>query len=143
MGRKKKVFIYLALLITLLSIPWLNAFTSVFLLEGDFGDRNVKLIGSHGRYKMDVNYLSNTHIVNTGYYASFFDTLYLFQLRRDKVANDDAFDINEFLRGHRIVIVFKLNQKSDKEYLVKLIEEDPRKGISEYPVIIEGNLGVL
>lgn len=143
MTTRKKVIIYLMLLIALLSIPWVNAVSSNFLMEGDFGDRSVKFIGSHGRYKLEANYRSKTHVVNTGYYASLFDTLYLFQVRRDKVAADDAFDINEFLRGHRIVIVFKLNQKSDKEYLVKLIEEDPRKGISMYPVTIEGDLGIL
>ncbi|AYO15024.1 hypothetical protein D0812_11600 [Vibrio owensii] len=143
MTTKKKVFIYFALLVALLSIPWINALTSSFQLEGEFGDRGVNFIGSHGRYKLEANYYSNTHVVNTGYYASLFDTLYLIQLRRDKVANDDRFDINEFLRGHRRVIVFKLDKQQDGEYQLKLIEEDPRKGIAQYPVAIEGDLGFL
>ncbi|WP_039977342.1 hypothetical protein [Vibrio jasicida] len=143
MNIKKKVLSYLVLLISLLSIPWFNAMNSSFKIEGDFGDRSVKFIGSHGRYKLEANYYSKTHVVNTGYYASLFDTLYLLQVRREKVADDNAFNIDEFLRGHRRVIVFKLDQESGENYLLKLIEEDPRKGVKQYPVTFDGSLGLL
>ena len=66
---KNKLLIYVALLVTLLSIPWLNASTSSFVLKGQLDDRYINFVGSHGRYKIEVNYTSNTHIVQTGYYA--------------------------------------------------------------------------
>lgn len=140
---KNKLLIYVALLVTLLSIPWLNASTSSFVLKGQLDDRYINFVGSHGRYKIEVNYTSNTHIVQTGYYASLFDTLYLVKVRRDKVAADSSFDVNEFLRGHQTFILFKLKHEKGNVYQMKRMEEDPRRGISEYPVIIEGDLGIL
>lgn len=143
MAIKNRLVIYVAFLATLLSIPWLNASTSSFVLKGQLEDRYISFVGSHGRYKIEVNYTSNTHIVQTGYYASLFDTLYLVKVRRDKVATDSAFDMNEFLRGHQTFILFKLKHEQGNVYQMKRIEEDPRKGISESLVIIEGDLGIL
>ena len=143
MAIKNRLVIYVAFLATLLSIPWLNASTSSFVLKGQLEDRYISFVGSHGRYKIEVNYTSNTHIVQTGYYASLFDTLYLVKVRRDKVATDSAFDMNEFLRGHQTFILFKLKHEQGNVYQMKRIEEDPRKGISESLVIIEGDLVIL
>lgn len=143
MTAKKKLLIYAVLFVALLSIPWFNALTSSFVLKGQLEDRYINFVGSHGRYKIEVNYASNTHIVQTGYYASLFDTLYLVKVRRDKVATDSAFDMNEFLRGHQTFILFKLKHEQGNVYQMKRIEEDPRKGISESLVIIEGDLGIL
>ncbi|MGL4828348.1 MAG: hypothetical protein ACRCXG_03505 [Vibrio sp.] len=140
---RKKVASLVMFIIALLLIPWLNALTSNFVLQGDFDDRVIKFIGSHGRYKIEANYSSDLHIVYTGYYASLFDTLYLFQVRRDKVAGNSIFELNEFIRSQQTFILFKLNHEQGNVYKLKHIEEDPRKGISKYLVIVNGNLGIL
>ncbi|CAH1520795.1 conserved hypothetical protein [Vibrio owensii] len=143
MTTKKRLLVYIVLLATLLSVPWLNALTSSFVLKGQLEDREINFVGSHGRYKIEANYTSNTHIVHTGYYASLFDTLYLIKVRRDKVATDSAFDVSEFVRGHQTFILFKLKHEQGNVYQMKRIEEDPRNGISQYPVTIVGDLGIL
>ncbi|MFW1158680.1 hypothetical protein [Vibrio parahaemolyticus] len=143
MSIKKKVIIFIVFNATLLFIPWLNALTSNFVLQGDFDDRNIKFIGSHGRYKMEANYSSDLHIVHTGYYASLFDTLYLFQVRRDKVAGNSVFDLNEFIRSQQNFILLKLSHEQGNVYELKHIEEDPRKGIVKHSVIVNGDLGLL
>lgn len=134
---------YVLFVIAVLSIPWFNALTSSFVLQGQFDDRKITFVGSHGRYKIEANYTSNTHIVDTGYYASIFDTLYLIKVRRDKVATDSVFDVSEFVRGHQTFILFKLKHEQGNVYQMKRIEEDPRNGISQYPVTIVGDLGIL
>lgn len=143
MTTKKKILVYLFLLSGLISIPWLNALTSDFVLKGHLEDRTINFIGSHGRYKIEANYVSDTHIVHTGYYASLFDTLYLIKVRRDKVAADSKFNLDEFVRGHQSFILFKLQHEKGNIYQLKRIEEDPRKGILQYPVTIDGSLGLL
>ena len=140
---KRRVVTCLMLIIAILLVPWLLSVKSNFTIEGKFKDRSVNFIGSHGRYKIGVNYSSDTYIVHSGYYAFVFDTLYLFKTERDKVAADSEFQLNEFIRGHQTFVAVKLKHEQGNLYQLKHIEEDPREGITNYQVIIKGDMGYL
>ncbi len=140
---KNKVLVYIVFLVFILSIPWINALMSSFTLEVQLEDREIILIGSHGQYKMNENYYSDTRLIHAGYYASIFNTLYLIKVKRTKLSADATFDVNEFVRGQQTFILLKLDHKKGRAYQIKHIEEDPRKGITQYPVTFEGDLGIL
>ncbi|WP_104024514.1 hypothetical protein [Vibrio hyugaensis] len=138
---KARLATYLMFTMVMLFIPWLISVNSSFTIEGQFNDRSVKFVGSHGRYKIGVNYSSNTYIVHSGYYTLVFDTLYLLKTERDEVAEGSAFQLNEFIRGHQTFVAFKLKHEHGNLYQLKHIEEDPREGITRYQVIVKGDLG--
>lgn len=140
---RRKVAILFAFIVLSLSLPWMNAFTSQFVIKGKFPERSIHIVGSNGRYISDANYDKETQVVNSGYYASFLNTLFMFKLSQNKFSTGQVLNLNEFLREHQTFVVFKLQHISGDEYMLKHIEEDPRQGVTKVKVTVEGNLGLL
>ncbi|WP_146448150.1 hypothetical protein [Vibrio kanaloae] len=138
----KKLVIVLILTLPL-ALPWANALFSDFILASEFSDRKVKMIGSHGRFKLQAKYLDGTHVVSTGYYGGLFDTLYLFNVRQNKVVEGDVNNLSVFLKSHQSLIVLKISRDSENNYILKKLEEDPRLGMVETIINAEGYFGPL
>ncbi|ARR06535.1 hypothetical protein Vc3S01_1773 [Vibrio campbellii] len=67
----------------------------------------------------------------------------MFKLNQNKFSSVQVLNLNEFLHEHQTFFVLKLQHISGNEYMLKHIEEDPRKGVTKEKVIVEGNLGIL
>ncbi|WP_045452513.1 hypothetical protein [Vibrio campbellii] len=140
---RRKITFFILLTVFTLTLPWFNAMTSQFVIKGDLSERSIHIVGSNGRYISDVNYNQGTQVVDSGYYASFLNTLFMFKLNQNKFSSVQVLNLNEFLHEHQTFFVLKLQHISGNEYMLKHIEEDPRKGVTKEKVIVEGNLGIL
>ncbi|MFA0016055.1 hypothetical protein AB4391_22300 [Vibrio lentus] len=141
--RKTKVLSIIALLVLPLLVPWANATFSDFKINSHFDDRDVTLIGSHGRFKVQATYYDGTHAVGTGYYGTFFDTIYLLTVRSDNVVEGNPNNLNAFLRSHQTLMVYKIKKDDDGQYILRRLEEDPRLGMHESKIEVAGFFGPL
>ncbi|CDT61132.1 conserved exported hypothetical protein [Vibrio coralliirubri] len=141
--RKTKILSIISLLVLPLLVPWVNAMFSDFEINSHFDDREVTLIGSHGRFKAQAAYHDGTHAVGTGYYGTFFDTIYLLTVRTDKVVEGDPNNLNAFLRSHQTLMVYKIKKNDDGHYVLRRLEEDPRLGMHESQIEAIGFFGPL
>ncbi len=139
--RKTKVLSIIALLVLPLLVPWANAMFSDFKITSHFDDRDVTIIGSHGRFKAQAAYHDGTHAVGTGYYGTLLDTIYLLTVRSDKVVEGNPNNLNAFLRSHQTLLVFKIKQDEQGQYVVRRLEEDPRLGMHENKIEAAGYFG--
>lgn len=139
--RKTTVISIIALLILPLLVPWANAMFSDFRLNSHFDDRDVTIIGSHGRFKAQAAYLDGTHAVGTGYYGVLFDTIYMLTVRVDKVVEGNPNNLNAFLRSHQTLMVYKIKKDGQGQYVLRRLEEDPRLGMHENKIEVTGFFG--
>ncbi|NGZ12988.1 hypothetical protein HGG78_04320 [Vibrio aestuarianus] len=139
----KKKLLICVLLLAPLSLPWINALFSDFVLTSQFSDREIKMVGSHGRFKLQTEYEDRTQSVVTGYYGSLFDTLYMLSVRQNKVVEGNPNNLNVFLKSHQVLVVFKIKHSEGRNYTLKRVEEDPRLGMRENKMEATGYFGPL
>ncbi|EDP60132.1 hypothetical protein [Vibrio sp. AND4] len=128
--------------ILVLSIPWFNAMTSDFEIKGNLTDRHIHIVGSSGRYVVYTNSTTNTRVVRTGYYASIFNTVYMFKLNSKKYAHAQASKHTDILRELRTFYVIKIKYINENLYKLRGLPVDPRLGDVEAVVELEGSLGL-
>ncbi|MFA0113237.1 hypothetical protein AB4407_06015 [Vibrio sp. 10N.261.46.E11] len=141
--RKTQVLSIIALLVLPLLVPWANAMLSDFKITSHFDDRDVTIIGSHGRFKAQAAYHDGTHAVGTGYYGTLLDTIYLMTVRSDKVVEGKPNNLNAFLRSHQTLMVYKIKKDDNEQYILRRLEEDPRLGMHENNIEAVGYFGPL
>ncbi|NOH35475.1 hypothetical protein [Vibrio chagasii] len=140
----KKKWLIALLLLGPLSLPWVNALFSDFVLTSHFMDRNTHMVGSHGRFKIQTKYIEdNAQAVVTGYYGVLFDTVYLLGLKQDKVVEGNPNNLNAFLKSHQLLVVLKIKQFDDGHYVLRRLEEDSRLGMRENAMEATGYFGPL
>ncbi|MBY7732127.1 hypothetical protein JHW46_17440 [Vibrio splendidus] len=139
--RKTKVLSMVAILVMPLLLPWVNAMFSDFKINSHFDDRDVTIIGSHGRFKAQAAYHDGMRAVGTGYYGTLFDTIYLLTVRTDKVVEGNPNNLNAFLRSHQTLMVYKIKKDDKGNYVLRRLEEDPRLGMHENNIEVTGFFG--
>lgn len=139
--RKSKVLAILVMLTLPILLPWFSAVFSDFKIDTHFDDRDVTIIGSHGRFKAQATYQDGTHAVGTGYYGVLFDTIYMLTVRVDKVVEGNPNNLNAFLRSHQTLMVYKIKKDGQGQYVLRRLEEDPRLGMHENYIDVTGSFG--
>lgn len=133
----KKLII--AILIILISLPWINALGGKFNLTFSTVDgHEMTFYADRGRFKTEVSYKNKVHEVR-GYYAVLFDTIYFIKSSTHILSKKRNFDLHEFLRENKKLFIVKLRYE-DKQLVIKKISEDPRKGIIKLKSDLHGKL---